>query len=157
MSFEPKIVGFLCNWCSYCAADKAGRSRRAIPHNLSIVRVMCSGRVDPEFMLAAFREGADGILVLGCHLGDCHYKEGNHKALRRHHLLRRTLADLGVEPERLHLEWVSASEAEKFVKVTNEFVETVRRLGPLRLEPALAGPGRGGRAEPHAHPMEGGE
>lgn len=131
MSFEPKIVGFLCNWCSYGAADKAGRSRKAIPANLKIVRVMCSGRVDPEFVLSAFKEGADGVLVLGCHPGDCHYKEGNYNALRRYELLKLMLADLGIEDARFRLEWVSASEAEKFVEVADDFVKKVRALGPL--------------------------
>ncbi len=130
--FEPRIVGFLCNWCSYEGADSAGRAQKSCPPNLNVVRVMCSGRVDPQFVLEAFKEGADGVLILGCHPGDCHYKEGNRKALRRYTLLKRVLAQLGVEEERLRLDWVSASEAEKFVAVVDEMVERLRALGPLR-------------------------
>lgn len=132
--FEPKIVGFLCNWCSYAGADAAGSARKTYPPNVDIIRVMCSGRVDPQFIMKAFREGADGVLILGCHPGDCHYKEGNYKTLRRHLLLKRTLKEFGISEERLKLEWVSASEADKFVEVVSEMVETIRRLGPLSLK-----------------------
>ena len=145
MSFEPKIVGFLCNWCSYTGADLAGTSRMKYAPNVRVVRVMCSGRMDPTFVLKAFREGADGVIMLGCHPGDCHYQNGNMKTLRRVPLLRRMLGDLGLEPERLRLEWVSASEGERYKTVINEFVEQIRKLGPLDLEvrraPAAAAKG----------------
>ncbi|MGB9722527.1 MAG: hydrogenase iron-sulfur subunit [Chloroflexia bacterium] len=130
-TFEPRIIGFLCNWCTYAAADTAGVSRMKQPPNVDIIRVMCSGRVDPTFVLKAFREGADGVLVAGCHPGDCHYSEGNYKTLRRMTLLRKLLAQFGIEPERFRLEWVSSAEAPKWVQVTREFTEQVRALGPL--------------------------
>jgi len=129
--FEPKLIGFLCTWCSYTGADLAGTARMTYAPNMRIIRVMCSGRVDPQFVLKAFREGADGVLISGCHPGDCHYQEGNYKALRRHRLLRRVLEQLGIEPERFRLEWVSAAEGVKFQQVCNEFTEQIRRLGPL--------------------------
>ena len=134
MSYEPKIVGFLCNWCSYTGADLAGTSRMKYMPNVRVVRIMCSGRLDPTFVLKAFKEGADAVLVAGCHPGDCHYQNGNMKTLRRILLLKRTLSQLGIEPERLRLEWVSASEGERYQSVVNEFVEQVRALGPLNLE-----------------------
>ena len=130
--FEPKIVAFLCNWCSYAAADLAGVSRMKYPPNVKIIKVMCSGRVDPQFILEAFRKGADGVLVAGCHPGDCHYIEGNLKTMRRMKLLHKLLEDFGIEKERLRLEWVSASEADKFVRVTSEMVEQIKALGPLK-------------------------
>ena len=128
---EPKIVAFLCNWCSYAGADQAGSSRKEVPSNVNIIRVMCSGRVDPEHIVQAFREGADGVMVLGCHPGDCHYKEGNYKALRRYHLLKKMLAQFGIEEDRFKLDWVSASEGEKFHKVVNEMAENIKALGPV--------------------------
>jgi F420-non-reducing hydrogenase iron-sulfur subunit len=128
---EPRIVGFFCNWCTYTAADLAGISRLAYAPNVRVVRVMCSGRIDPQFMLAAFREGADGVLIGGCHPGDCHYQEGNYKCLRRFALLKRVVKALGIEPERLRLEWISASEGDKVQRVINEMTTQVRRLGPL--------------------------
>lgn len=132
MVFEPKIVGFLCNWCSYAGADLAGTSRMAYAPNVRPIRVMCSGRVDPTFVIKAFLEGADGVLVAGCHPpSDCHYQEGNLKAMRRIPLLKKMLKQLGVEEGRLRLEWVSASEGEKYARVVNEFTEQVRALGPL--------------------------
>lgn len=131
-SFEPKLIGFLCNWCSYEGADAAGRSRMVYPPNLYVVRVMCSGRVDPQFVVKAFKEGADGVIILGCHLGDCHYKEGNIQALKRHALFRRVLGEFGIEPERFKLDWISAGEKDKFVQVVTKMVEQVRRLGPLQ-------------------------
>jgi F420-non-reducing hydrogenase iron-sulfur subunit len=131
-NFEPKVVSFLCNWCSYAGADSAGGRHLDVPANLTVVKVMCSGRVDPQFVLKAFSEGADGVLVLGCHPGDCHYKEGNYKALRRMKLFEKLLAQFGIEKERFKLDWVSASEGEKFSKVTKEFVEDVRKLGPIK-------------------------
>jgi len=133
--FEPKIVGFFCTWCTYTAADLAGISRMDYAPNVRIIRLMCSGRLDPQFVLSAFREGADGILIGGCHPGDCHYQEGNYKALRRHHLLTRLLRTMGIEPERLRLEWISASEGDRVRDVINDMTADLRRLGPLRLEP----------------------
>lgn len=133
MTFEPKIAGFLCNWCSYTGADLTGISRLKYPANLRSIRVMCSGRVDPGFVLDAFRHGADGVLICGCHPGDCHYVEGNHKALRRYHLLRRLMQEMSIPPERLRLEWVSASEGQHFQEVVTEFTEQIRGLGPLAL------------------------
>jgi len=130
--FNPRIVGFFCNWCTYLAADLAGTSRMKYAPSVRVVRTMCSGRVDPQLILWAFRNGADGVLVGGCHPGDCHYQEGNYKALRRTTLLRRMLAQLGIEPQRLRLEWISASEGERLRDVINEFTEQIRQLGPFR-------------------------
>lgn len=132
--FEPRIVGFLCNWCAYIGADLAGVSRMKSAPNLRILRVMCSGRVDPSFVLRAFQLGADGVLIAGCHPGDCHYQEGNFKALRRVLMLKRILRDFGVDERRLRLEWISASEGEKFARLSLEFTEEIRALGPLTLE-----------------------
>ena len=131
--FEPKIVGFLCSWCSYSGADSAGKAQNDIPPNIKIIRVMCSGRIDPQFVVEAFKEGADGVLILGCHPGDCHYKEGNRKAFRRYNLFKRVLKDFGIEDSRFILDWVSASEGDKFVRVANEMVERIKPLGPLLL------------------------
>ena len=130
--FEPKLVGFLCRWCSYTGADLAGTSRLEYPPNLAAIRVMCSGRVDPTFVVKAFRDGADGVLIAGCHPGDCHYSTGNYKALRRYPLLLKLLDQFGIERERVRLEWISASEGEQFAQVVRELTETVRALGPLR-------------------------
>ena len=130
--FEPRIIGFLCNWCSYAGADAAGISRFKYRPNIRIVRVMCSGRVSPELVLRAFREGADGVLVLGCHIGDCHYVSGNHRTAKRIPVLRNLLDYVGIEPERLRLDWVSSAEAPKFQQVVNEFTETIRELGPAK-------------------------
>jgi F420-non-reducing hydrogenase iron-sulfur subunit len=133
-SFEPKIIGFLCNWCSYAGADLAGVSRIQYPPNIRIVRVMCSGRIEPSFILEAFRDGADGVLVAGCHLpSDCHYISGNFKALRRIMLLKRVLKELGIEPERLRLEWISASEGDKFAVVVKDMVEKIKEMGPNQI------------------------
>jgi len=134
MSFEPKLVGFLCNWCSYTGADLAGTARMKYPPNLRVIRVMCSGRVDPNFVLEALARGADGVLVLGCHPGDCHYSEGNYKCQRRLPLTRKLAEQMGVDPRRIRLEWVSASEGTRFTRVVTEFTDQVRALGPLRLE-----------------------
>jgi F420-non-reducing hydrogenase iron-sulfur subunit len=133
-SFEPRIVAFLCNWCSYAGADNAGVARMQSPANVLPIRVMCSGRVSPEMVLRAFRSGADGVLVLGCHIGDCHYIDGNHRTAKRMPLVRNLLGYVGVNPDRLRLDWVSSAEAPKFAQVTKEFVETVRALGPLEEE-----------------------
>ncbi len=133
-TFEPRIVAFLCNWCSYAGADNAGVARMKSPANVLPVRVMCSGRVSPEMVLRAFRSGADGVLVLGCHIGDCHYISGNHRTAKRIPLVRQLLSYIGINPERLRLDWVSSAEAPKFARVTKEFVETVRALGPIEEE-----------------------
>jgi F420-non-reducing hydrogenase iron-sulfur subunit len=131
--FEPRIVAFFCNWCTYMAADLAGISRMSYAANIRVVRTMCSGRIDPQFVLDAFAKGADGVLIGGCHPGDCHYESGNYKTLRRFQLLRRTLRTMGIEEERFRLEWLSASEAEPLRGVVNDMVEKVRKLGPLHL------------------------
>jgi F420-non-reducing hydrogenase iron-sulfur subunit len=129
--FEPKIIGFLCNWCAYAGADLAGVSRMQYPPNIRIVRVMCSGRVDPSFILEALKDGADGVLVAGCHLpSDCHYISGNFKALRRIKLLKKVLEQFGIEPERVRLEWISASEGDKFAMVVKDMVEQIKKIGP---------------------------
>ncbi len=134
--FEPRIVGFLCNWCSYAGADLAGVSRFQYPPNLRVIRVMCSGRVHPAFILEAFRDGADGVLVAGCHPpNDCHYITGNLKAKRRIAMLKRLMSQLGLEPERLRLEWISAAEGDKFARVMKEMVADMKRLGPSPLRP----------------------
>jgi F420-non-reducing hydrogenase iron-sulfur subunit len=134
MSFEPRILGFLCNWCSYTGADLAGTARLKYPPNMVGIRVMCSGRVDPAFILDAFRLGADGVLICGCHPGDCHYVEGNYKCMRRIPMTKQLLAGLGIDPQRVRLEWVSASEGGRFQKVVSEFTEEIRSLGPLHLQ-----------------------
>jgi len=128
--YQPKIVAFLCNWCTYLAADLAGTSRLKYAPNVRAVRVMCSGRVDPQFVLEAFAKGADGVLIGGCHPGDCHYQEGNYKALRRYELLRRLLNQMGIENDRFRLEWISAAEGERVKTVVNDMVEKLRALGP---------------------------
>jgi F420-non-reducing hydrogenase iron-sulfur subunit len=131
--FEPRIVGIFCNWCTYLAADLAGTSRMTYPPNMRIVRIMCSGRMDPQLVLAALRQGADGVLLGGCHPGDCHYSEGNYKALRRYNLFKVMLPQFGIEPERVRLEWISGAEGDKLAHVAREFTEQVRKLGPLKL------------------------
>ena len=132
--YEPKIVCIFCNWCTYLAADLAGTSRLKYAPNARVVRVMCSGRVDPQFVFEAFAQGADGVLLGGCHPGDCHYQEGNYKALRRYHLLKRVLQGMGIEEERFRLEWISASEADQLRRVMDDMVEKLRALGPPRLQ-----------------------
>jgi F420-non-reducing hydrogenase iron-sulfur subunit len=129
--FEPVIVGFLCNWCSYRAADLAGTSRIHYATNMRPIRVMCSGRVDPQFVLKALREGADGVMIAGCHPGECHYVEGNIKTLRRYHLLKNLLRQWGIEDERFQLVWASASEGNVLAEAVNHMTEQVRALGPL--------------------------
>jgi len=143
-TFEPIIVGFLCNWCSYRAADLAGTARLKYEPNMRVIRVMCSGRVDPQFVLKALREGADGVMIAGCHPGECHYVEGNIKALRRFILLRRMLNQLGVEEERVQLVWASASEGNILAAAVDRMTNQLRALGPLRWQDTvLAGNGRG--------------
>jgi len=133
--FEPKIIGFLCNWCAYAGADLAGVSRIQYPPNIRIVRVMCSGRIDPVFILEAFKNGADGVLVAGCHVpSDCHYVNGNFKALNRVTLLKKILQEFGIEPERLRLEWISASEGDRFATIVRDMIERVKELGPNPLK-----------------------
>lgn len=133
--FVPKIVGFLCNWCSYAGADKAGASQTPCAPNVRIIRIMCTGRMDPQFVVKAFREGADGVLILGCHPGDCHYKEQNYRMIQRHRLFLRLLDETGIERERCRLDFVSAAEGDKFAAVLGEMVETIWRLGPFREKP----------------------
>jgi F420-non-reducing hydrogenase iron-sulfur subunit len=134
MNQSPKIVAFLCNWCSYTGADLAGTARMKYAPNIRIIRIMCSGRVEPTFVLKAFKEGADGILICGCHPGDCHYHEGNYKCLRRFHLLKKYLIQMGIPVERLKLEWISASEGVEFAQLVNEFTETLKKLDPSEIK-----------------------
>ncbi len=128
--FEPKIIAILCNWCSYTGADLAGTSRIQYPPNIRIIRVMCSGSVDPLYILRPLLEGADGILIGGCHTGDCHYINGNYKARRRVAIARATLEQFGVEPERVWFRFISASEGKLFADTVRDMVETIKRLGP---------------------------
>ena len=129
--FEPNIIGFLCNWCSYAGADLAGTSRIQYPPNVKIIRVMCTGRVDPTFVLEALRKGADGVLISGCHYGECHYKSGNYKANRRIKLLKKYLEEMGINPKRVRFEFVSASEGNKFAEVITDFVKEIKEIGPI--------------------------
>ncbi|HOX24222.1 MAG TPA: hydrogenase iron-sulfur subunit [Candidatus Krumholzibacteria bacterium] len=138
MEFEPIIVGFLCNWCSYTGADLAGTARIKHRPNLRTIRVMCSGRVDPTFVLKAFAAGADGVLVCGCHPGDCHYIEGNYKTMRRMELLGQLVRAYGIDERRVRLEWVSASEGERFARLVDEMTLELRQLGPCKLRPTVA-------------------
>jgi len=136
--FEPRIVGFLCRWCSYTGADLAGTSRMQYPANLSAIRVMCSGRVDPTFVVKALKDGADGVLIAGCHPGDCHYSEGNYKAMRRYPMLLNLLDQFGIGRGRVRLEWISASEGERFAEVVTEFTEQLKALGPLNWQESIS-------------------
>jgi F420-non-reducing hydrogenase small subunit len=140
--WEPRIVAFFCNWCTYTASDLAGTSRLTYAPNTRVVRLMCSGRLDPEFVLTALRQGADGVLIGGCRPGDCHYQGGNYKCLRRFLLIRRLVGQMGIEPQRVRLEWIAASEGDRVQKVTNDMVEQIRRLGPLKLPPIPQAPPR---------------
>ena len=137
MQFQPTIVSFLCNWCSYTGADLAGTSRVKYAHNIRIIRVMCSGRVEPTFVLKAFKEGADGVLICGCHPGDCHYHEGNYKCLRRFHLLKKYIQQMGIHPDRLRLEWISASEGKQFAELADEMTEAMIKLGPAKINEVM--------------------
>ena len=130
-NWEPTIVGFLCNWCAYQGADLAGTSRMAYAPNVRIVRVMCTGRIDPTFVLKAFQSGADGVIVAGCHPGDCHYSEGNYKTVRRVTLLRKLLSQMGIDAERFRLEWVSAGEGAKWAQIADEMSAAIKAKGPL--------------------------
>ncbi|HUV00866.1 MAG TPA: hydrogenase iron-sulfur subunit [Bacteroidales bacterium] len=134
MEFTPRIIAFLCNWCSYTGADLAGTSRMEYKSNVRAVRVMCSGRIEPTFVLEAFIKGADGVLVCGCHPGDCHYQEGNYRCLRRYQLLQKYIKQMGIETERLKLEWISASEGKQFAELVNSFTETITNLGPCKIK-----------------------
>ncbi len=131
--FEPKLMGFLCSWCSYAGADTAGVSRMQYPPNLRVVRVMCSGRIEPVLVMRAFEAGADGVLISGCHPGDCHYATGNYYARRRFIILRRLLDFLGIEQDRLRLTWVSASEGTRFAELVTQLTQEIKALGPLQL------------------------
>ncbi len=130
--YEPKIIGFLCNWCSYAGADGAGMARRKYPTNIKIVRVPCSGRVSPELVLRTFLQGADGVMVLGCHIGDCHYGNGNHRTAKRFPVYQHLMDYMGIEKERLWVQWVSASEGQLFAEVVTEFTERLRDMPPMR-------------------------
>ena len=131
--FEPRIVGFLCNWCAYSGADLAGVSRIQSSPSMRPIRVMCSGRIDPGFVFAALEGGADGVLLAGCHPGDCHYSEGNYRCLRRTVMMKEMLIEFGIDEERIRLEWISASEGEKYSRISWEMEEQIRKLGPLEL------------------------
>jgi F420-non-reducing hydrogenase iron-sulfur subunit len=133
--FEPKIIGFCCNWCAYTGADLAGINRNQYPPNLRMIRVMCSGTIEPLYVVKAFKEGADGVFIGGCHPGDCHYQNGNYKTQRRIVLLKRAISEIGLDPRRIRLEWVSAAEGQRFAKVITEFTKEIKKLGPnpLRL------------------------
>jgi len=131
--WSPRIVAFFCNWCTYTAADLAGVSRIKYASNTCTIRLMCSGRVDPQFIVEAFAKGADGVLIGGCHPNDCHYAEGNYKCLRRFRMIQRVLGDLGIAQDRLRLEWISAAEGDKVKTVINEMVGKIQTLGPLNM------------------------
>ncbi len=137
MNFRPTIVAFLCNWCAYTGAVLAGTSRMRYAPNIRIIRVMCSGRIDPTFILTAFQQGADGVLVCGCHPGDCHYQSGNYKCLRRFKLIEKYIAQMGIEPERLKLEWISASEGKQFAELVNEMTKSILNVGPSKVKSTL--------------------
>ncbi len=139
-NFEPTIIGFTCNWCSYRASDLAGTARMKYAPNVRLIRLMCSGRLDPTFVLRALSDGADGVMITGCHPGECHYIEQNYKALRRYLLLKRVLAGMGIEPERVKLVWASAAEGARFAAETTAFVEEIRKLGPLNWGRTDGGP-----------------
>ncbi|MBP7820234.1 MAG: hydrogenase iron-sulfur subunit [Candidatus Methanofastidiosum sp.] len=133
--FEPNIIGFVCNWCTYAGADLAGSSRYSYPPNIKLIRLMCSGRVDPAFILETFARGADGVFVGGCHIPtDCHYQQGNFKALKRVTMLKKLISEMGIEPERLEIFWISASEGKRFSEVMTSFTDKIRELGPNPLK-----------------------
>jgi F420-non-reducing hydrogenase iron-sulfur subunit len=140
--FEPVIIGFTCNWCSYRAADMAGTGRMKYPPNVRLVRLMCSGRLDPAFVMKAFAGGADGVLITGCHPGECHYLEQNYKALRRVKLLQRTIAQMDINPDRVKLVWASAAEGVRFANEITKFVGEIKDMGMLNW------PGRSRFSEP---------
>ena len=137
MEFKPKIIAFLCNWCSYTGADLAGTARLKYKSNVRAIRVMCSGRIEPTFVLRAFRKGADGVLICGCHPGDCHYQEGNYRCMRRYHLLQKYIQQMGIETERLKLEWISASEGKQYAELIDSFTEMITELGPCKIKETM--------------------
>ena len=137
MEYNPQIIAFLCKWCSYTGADLAGTSRMEYKPNVRAIRVMCSGRIEPTFVLKAFRQGADGVLICGCHPGDCHYQEGNYRCLRRFHMLQKYIQQMGIEPERMKLEWISASEGKQYAELINSFTQTISDLGPCRVKETM--------------------
>jgi F420-non-reducing hydrogenase iron-sulfur subunit len=137
MEYSPQIIAFLCKWCSYTGADLAGTSRMEYKPNVKAIRVMCSGRIEPTFILRAFRQGADGVLICGCHPGDCHYQTGNYRCLRRYHLLQKYIQQMGIESERLKLEWISASEGKQYAELINSFTQTISELGPSKVKEAM--------------------
>lgn len=158
-TFEPKIVGFLCNWCSYRAVDLAGTARVKYQPNVRIIRVMCTGRVDPTFVLKALALGADGVMIAGCHPGECHYLEQNYKAMRRFQMLKHTLRSFGVEEDRVRLQWASAAEGVQLAEAINDMIDKVRALGPLNWSENYSENGEVGAAierlaEEHAEAME---
>ena len=132
--FEPKIIGFCCNWCAYAGADLAGINRNQYPANIRMIRVMCSGTIEPLYVVKAFKEGADGVFIGGCHHGDCHYQNGNYKTQRRIVLLKRAILEIGLDPRRIRLEWVSAAEGQRFARIITEFTEEIKKLGPNPLK-----------------------
>ena len=132
--FEPKIIGFCCNWCAYAGADLAGINRNQYPANIRMIRVMCSGTIEPLYVVKAFKEGADGVFIGGCHPGDCHYQNGNYKTQRRIVLLKRAISEIGLDPRRIRLEWVSAAEGQRFARIITEFTEEIKKLGPNPLK-----------------------
>ena len=132
--FEPKIIGFCCNWCAYAGADLAGINRNQYPPNIRMIRVMCSGTIEPLYVVKAFKDGADGVFIGGCHPGDCHYQSGNYKTQRRIVLLKRAISEIGLDPRRIRLEWVSAAEGQRFARIITEFTEEIKKLGPNPLK-----------------------
>ena len=137
MNYRPTIIAFLCNWCAYTGADLAGTSRLRYAPNIRIIRVMCSGRIEPTFVLKAFQQGTDGVLICGCHPGDCHYHEGNYKCLRRFKLIQKYTTQMGIEKERLQLEWISASEGQQFAELVNNMTKTLLLIGPVKKKQSL--------------------
>jgi F420-non-reducing hydrogenase iron-sulfur subunit len=137
MDYKPKIVAFLCNWCSYTGADLAGTSRMKYQPNVRAIRVMCSGRIEPTFVLNAFVQGADGVMICGCHPGDCHYQEGNYRCLRRFQLLKKYIQQMGIDVNRIKLEWISASEGKQFAELVTSFTETITELGPCNIKEVM--------------------
>jgi F420-non-reducing hydrogenase iron-sulfur subunit len=138
MEFKPRIIAFLCKWCSYTGADLAGTSRMVYKSNVRIVKVMCSGRIEPTFVLKAFEQGADGVLICGCHPGDCHYQEGNYRCLRRYILLQKYIGQVGIDTKRLRLEWISASEGKQFAELIDNFTDTIAEMGPGKTKETLS-------------------
>lgn len=137
MEFNPTIIAFLCKWCSYTGADLAGTSRMEYKPNVRAIRVMCSGRVEPTLVLKAFKNGADGVLICGCHPGDCHYQEGNYRCLRRYHVLQKYIQQMGIESGRLKLEWISASEGKQYANLINDFTQKIQEMGPSHIPEAM--------------------